>query len=88
MSGISRKDIDSAGGTFTSGSSDVFINGHSAVRVGDSVMSHPGGFPHNKPPVMVTGSSTVFVNGKPLCRAGDSAECGHKASGSIDTFAG
>jgi uncharacterized Zn-binding protein involved in type VI secretion len=86
MPGVSRKTVDFAGGAISSGSSNVFIDGYSAVRVGDSVTPH--GLPPHDSPVMAQGSSTVFVNGIKLCRAGDLATCGHAASGSSDVFAG
>ena len=85
MPGASRKDLDSAGGTIISGSPDVFINGSSAVRVGDKVAKHSKRGAHASP-VMTSGSSDVFVNGLPLVREGDSASCGHVATGSSDVF--
>ena len=86
MPGIVRKGVDAAGGTLIQGSSNVFIDGAPAVRIGDAVAGH-GRAPHSSP-VMAQGSSTVFVNGIPVCRAGDAATCGHTASGSGDVFAG
>jgi len=86
MPGISRKDVDSAGGTLVGGSSDVFVNGSGAVRIGDAVAGH--GLPPHASPTMAEGSSTVFVNGIGVCRAGDAATCGHTASGSSNVFAG
>lgn len=86
MPGVTRKGIDKAGGVLITGSADVFVNGASAVRIGDKVASH-GKSPHDSP-VMVTGSGSVFVNGIPVCRAGDKASCGHTSSGSDNVFAG
>ena len=64
----------------TSGSSDVIINGLSAVRVGDPYEDHacPGDSPH--PSTATGGSSTVFINGKAAHRIGDSISCGSTAS--------
>lgn len=86
MPGVVRKGVDSAGGILTAGSPNVFVNGASAVRIGDSVAGH-GNSPHNSPK-MAKGSSTVIINGIPVCRAGDTATCGHAASGSGNVNAG
>ena len=43
------------------GSSDVFINGKPAARLGDKTNCG----------VVVRGSSNVFINGKPMARVGD-----------------
>lgn len=89
MPGVSRKNVDSAGGIIFEGSDNVFVNGAGAVRIGDGVTPHPpGNSPHVANPVMVEGSSTVFVNGIGVCRAGDAASCGHTASGSGNVNAG
>jgi len=83
-----------SGYTIAAGSGDVFINGISAARQGDSSTPHlrPG---PGKPPcsphsaVIARGSSTVFVNGKPLARVGDPlAGCTAVSQGSPDVFAG
>ena len=87
MPGVSRKDVDTAGGAITGGSGNTFINGSGCARIGDSVAPHPSGFPHQVA-VMASGSSKVFCNGISVCRQGDSASCGHTASGSSNTFAG
>ena len=86
MPGITRKEIDSAGGALAAGSSNVFVNGKPAVRIGDAVQGH-GIAPHDSP-TMAAGSSKVFVNGIGVCRDGDAATCGDTASGSGDVFAG
>ena len=86
MPGVTRKSSDSAGGSLSGGSGNVFVNGAAAVRKGDSVSGH-GDSPHNSPS-MVGCSGSVFVNGIGVCRAGDSASCGHAASGSGNVFAG
>lgn len=85
MPGITRKNADTAGGRVTSGSSNVFVNGNAAARIGDSIAPH-GDSPHNNAR-MEEGSSTVFVNGIAVCRTGDSATCGHKSTGSSNVFA-
>lgn len=86
MPGISRKDVDSAGGILNSSSGNVFVDGHGVVRVGDTVEGHGPGI--HAAAVIVSGSGSVFVNGIAVCRAGDLASCGDAASGSSDVFAG
>ncbi len=86
MPGVSRKGMDSAGGTIVGGSSDVFVNGAGVVRIGDAIAGH--GDPPHAGPVMAAGLGSVLVNGIPICRAGDAASCGHAASGSGDVIAG
>jgi len=71
------------------GSSNVFVNGIPAVRVGDPYDSHscPASPPHSS--AAASGSATVFVNGIPVHRIGDSISCGSTASnGSADVSAG
>lgn len=87
MPAILRKNLDYAGGLIVGGSTNVFVNGTGAVRVGDAVASHGGGA-HGSA-VMSTGSSSVFCNGIPVCRVGDLASCGHAGTGgSPNTYAG
>lgn len=86
MPGISREGQDAAGGTNIQGSSNVFVNGSGAVRIGDAVAGHGPG-PHAGP-VMAAGSGTVFVNSIGVCRAGDPATCGDSDTGSSNVFAG
>ncbi|MFT4314833.1 MAG: PAAR domain-containing protein [Wolbachia pipientis] len=63
-----------------SGSNNVFVNGKSICRQGDS-------FSEGK--VMIQGSKTVFANGLGMGRVGDMVSCGSKViSGSNSTFAG
>ena len=65
-----------------SGSPDVFINGKSAHRKGDSWA------PHRHSGVLAAGSPNVFVNGRPLGRKADPVSCGSiVASGSPNVFA-
>ena len=71
-----------------SASSDVFINGKGAHRVGDAWAVHCNSVPVCHGGSQATGSSTVFVNGKPLARVGDSVSCGSaNAAGSPNVFA-
>jgi len=85
MPGILRKNIDFAGGLLSTGSPNVFINGASVVRIGDTVNQHGD----HSTSAMITGSSKVFVNGVGICRAGDMASCGdYGTGGSPNTFAG
>jgi len=87
MPGISRVNVDTAGGTITGpGASSVFVNGSKVSLLGDSVASH-GDSPHDNA-TMVESSSTVSAEGKGVVRQGDAASCGHTATGSSDTFAG
>ena len=74
--------------TCNGGSSDVFINGVPAHRVGDKWSVHCVG-PSCHDSKSSTGSGTVFVNGKPLARIGDNIACGSAiAQGSDNVFAG
>ncbi|MFP8967474.1 PAAR domain-containing protein [Pokkaliibacter sp. CJK22405] len=53
------------GGPVAGGSSNVFIGGVPAARVGDPLIC-------NAPPdAIAAGSATVFINGKPAARQGD-----------------
>ena len=71
------------------GSPDVFINGQSAHREGDSWEVHCNPKPVCHGGSLASGSDTVFVNGKPLGRVGDPVDCGSAvAAGSPDVFAG
>ncbi|WP_150526776.1 PAAR domain-containing protein [Roseibium sediminis] len=71
------------------GSSDTFINGRPAVRLGDAFVPHgcPNCPPH--PRSLSAGSATVFINGKKAGRVGDAIGCGGSVStGSGDTLIG
>lgn len=80
---VLKKNVSIAGGLLTGGSTDVFIEGAGAVRLGDADASHGAG-PHAAA-TMAAGSATVFVNGLKLCREGDAATCGHTGSGGATT---
>ncbi|MDO2949417.1 type VI secretion system PAAR protein, partial [Aeromonas simiae] len=56
------------------GSSDVFIDGIPAARVGDALAPHdkPKNPPH--PRAIASGSSTVFINGKPAALTGSAVD--------------
>lgn len=73
-----------------SASSNVFINGKGAGRLGDSYPPH--GCPIHDPPHtgnISSGSATVFINGKKAARVGDSVSCGGSvAQGSPNVFIG
>lgn len=76
-----------------SGSSNVFINGIPALRVGDSFEVHCctcDDMPHGcHDGILESGSSSIYVNGKPLGRIGDPVSCGSTvATGSGNVFAG
>nr|WP_042048276.1 type VI secretion system PAAR protein [Aeromonas simiae] len=64
------------------GSSDVFIDGIPAARVGDALAPHdkPKNPPH--PRSIASGSSTVFINGKPAALTGSAVDCGGVIIGS------
>ncbi|MEZ6854353.1 type VI secretion system PAAR protein [Halodesulfovibrio aestuarii] len=66
----------------TAGSSDVFIDGKPAARVGDPLEPHdkPNNPKHNR--AIATGSSTVFINGKPAALTGGRIDCGGVTIGS------
>ncbi len=70
-------------------SSNVFINGRGAGRVGDSYAAH-GCINHpSHSGVIASGSSSVFINGKAAGRIGDAVSCGGSvASGSSNVFIG
>lgn len=57
-------------------SSNVFINGRGAGRVGDTYAPHGCKVhpPHSG--AIASGSSTVFINGRSAGRIGDSVSCG------------
>lgn len=62
-------------GPATTGSPDVYINGLSALRVGDSGVHSSCCGPNTW--VCSEGSSTVFINGIPAVRKGDgTTHCG------------
>ena len=88
MPGILRDNEDLAGGIFTTGSPNVFVNGFPVVRIGDHIASHGIGL--HASATMATGSSTVFCNGIAICRAGDVATCSHTGTPgeSFNVFAG
>lgn len=71
------------------GSGNVFVNGISVHREGDSWNPHccPDHGCHTS--VTASGSSSVFVNGKPIARIGDPVACGSTITqGSGNVFAG
>jgi len=87
MPGISRVNLDTAGGTIVGNlAPTVFVNGKPIAVKGADVAGHAPGA--HAGPVMLEHSATVFAQGKPVCRAGDAASCGHPATGSGDVFAG
>ncbi|MBR1645195.1 MAG: PAAR domain-containing protein [Selenomonadaceae bacterium] len=78
-------------GTNSTGSSNVFINGLPAHRVGDFGACN---CPHGGTFQSTSGSSTVFINGRPATRTGDATACvvcgmpGSHVSGSPNVFIG
>lgn len=59
-----------------SASSNVFINGQPAARLGDSVAPHDCRNCPSHPRTIASGSASVFINGRPAARAGDAINCG------------
>lgn len=79
-------DVICHGGSVTTGSADVFINGVPAAIVGGSIACCGHG--HGSTPV-VTGSATVFINGVAAARCGDTVGCGSViVTGSENVFIG
>ncbi|WP_250656896.1 PAAR domain-containing protein [Alkalimarinus coralli] len=71
------------GGPTATGSSNVFINGQPAARVGDMAVCN------GPPDTIVQGSSTVFINGMPAATMGSvTAHGGIVIGGSGDVFIG
>ena len=80
---------DCAPTALTSASSNVFINGKGAGRVGDSYAPHscPAHSPHSGN--IASGSTTVFINGRKSARISDAIDCGgNVAEGSDNVFVG
>lgn len=70
-------------------SSDVFINGKGAGRVGDTYAPHSCVDHASHTGSIASGSSSVYVNGKQAGRIGDSVSCGGSvAVGSNNVFIG
>lgn len=96
MTGVARAGdsgmVHCSGYVIASGSSDVFVNGRPAARVGDSSSVHlrPVGkkcFPHVA--TISAGSTSVLVNGRPIARVGSPlAGCTFIISGSSDVIVG
>lgn len=73
------------------GSSDTFIDGIPALRMGDKYAVHCCVvLPFDCHPGTVSvGSGSAYINGMPAARVGDALECGSKvAVGSSTTFIG
>lgn len=69
------------------GSSDTFIDGIPALRMGDKYDTHCCVTCHDGQ--VVGGSGTTFINGMPAARMGDALDCGSQiAIGSSTTFIG
>lgn len=72
-----------------SGSTNVFINGKAAGRVGDVYAIHDCPKHPTHTGMVASGSRTVFINGKAAARVGDSVSCGGSvARGSSNVFVG
>jgi uncharacterized Zn-binding protein involved in type VI secretion len=75
------------GGSLTSGSADVVIEGAAASSVGDAGTPHPH-LPGQEPDhstAVSGGSGTVVINGKAAARVGDPMACGGTISGGAGT---
>lgn len=77
-------------GPATAGSPDVFVNGRSALRLGDPGIHALCCGPNTWS--CAAGSSTVFINGRPAVRLGDMTQhcggIGKIIGGSSDVFFG
>lgn len=72
-----------------SASTNVFINGKGAGRVGDSYATHGCVNHPSHSGVIASGSSSVFINGRAAGRIGDAVSCGGSvAEGSSNVFIG
>lgn len=72
-----------------SASSDVFINGKGAGRVGDTYAPHSCPSHPSHSGAIASGSASVFINGRAAARIGDAISCGGSvAQGSGDVFIG
>lgn len=70
-----------------SGSSNVFVNGRPALRIGDKWIVHCRK-DHCHPSTQCGGSSAVRINGKGAARVGDKVCCGSSVmTGSGNVFA-
>jgi RHS repeat-associated protein len=80
------KMFSSPSGTLTSGSSDVIVNGLSAVFATASTVACDK---HSPVPLVAEGSTSVFINGLPAARKNDATTCGAKIDGgSSNVFIG
>jgi uncharacterized Zn-binding protein involved in type VI secretion len=72
QSAVRQTDVTSHGGTVTSGSPNVFVNGKPMAKVGSAqscpLPGHVGG-------TITSGSASVRVNGVPAAKVGSSATC-------------
>ncbi len=72
-----------------SASTNVFINGKGAGRVGDSYAAHGCVNHPSHSGDIASGSSSVFINGRAAGRIGDAVSCGGSvAEGSSNVFIG
>ena len=82
MPGISRVNVDTAGGLIVGpGNSTVLVNGSPISIIGDAVNPPPS------PATMVQGSSTVFAGGVGVVRQADLSSLGIPATGSSNVNA-
>jgi uncharacterized Zn-binding protein involved in type VI secretion len=75
--------------TGISASTNVFINGRPAHKVGDAWNIHCCPKKGCHPGTVAAGSRGIYINGSPAARIGDSINCGSViAAGSSNTFFG
>ena len=87
MTGISRVNVDIAGGLITEAKApSVYAEGSNVTCLGAAIASHGTGA--HSAPTMAEASSTVFAEGIAISRAGDAATCAHTTSGSSTVFVG
>lgn len=91
MAGVSRKNLDTAGGTLQDPPKQIpssfdfcYVEGYPIAVLGQSVAGH-GLSPHDNA-TMKESSTFVFVNSVGVVRAGDKATCDHQATGSTIVF--
>ena len=80
MTGITRRTLDTAGGTqLAGGQSWFFVDGQPVVVRGDPIKAH-GPLPH-KAAIMAQGSDYWALDKIAVCRAGHLASCKHASTG-------
>jgi uncharacterized Zn-binding protein involved in type VI secretion len=88
MPKTARRGLDVAGSVIVSGRLSVIVNDNPVVTLGDAIVPHIPGGPHNGA-VIVGYEATVIAEDRPVARQGDAASCGHViATGSDNVITG